>query len=493
MSMHKFLLPNERFKMKLLIINPPIRLSDKPRHIPHGLAILANIIRKKLNFVDLTFIDWNANRYSNEKMKSILKEAEYDVVMIGGLIPIYKTVIELSKWIRSISENSKIIAGGSVAMSIPELLLRNSQVDIVCTGEGEKTIINLLNALKEEQDPDLFKVKGVAYLEDGNYIRTEDESLIEDLDLESDMPAYDLLPMDIYLKNNIIGLGRETDFISSRGCPYKCSFCYQPWGRKFRGHSVDFITDAIKYIDKLYGLDFVCFQDDEFMAKPKRVYEFCEARNKYFPNIRWSSTGRANIINDDIMKAVTTSGCCSVSYGFESGSPFMLKKMNKAITPEQMSGAVSLNRKYGLPIPVSFILGMPGETRETCEETIDFCIENNLHLGSLMFATPYPGTQIFEYALSSERINKNKLHEFILTLGDARDFVINLTDEFTDEELKLKYVEMQKRTLDKFRPLSIEEIGKRIKSLYGEFASDYLNLDDSEKEHRQKHGAINLF
>jgi hypothetical protein len=71
--------------------------------------------------------------------------------------------------------------------------------------------------------------------------------------------------------------------------------------------------------------------------------------------------------------------------------------------------------------------------------------------------------------------------------------VINLTDEYTDEELRLKYVEMQKRTLDKFRPLSIEEIGKRIQSLYGEFASDYFNLDDAEKEHRQKHGAINLF
>ncbi|MDY0133124.1 MAG: radical SAM protein [Desulforegulaceae bacterium] len=479
--------------MKLLIINPPIRVTDKPRHIPHGLAILANIIRKKLNFVDLVFIDWNANRYSNKKMKSILREVEYDVVMIGGLVPVYKTVIELSQWIRSISKKAKIIAGGSVAMSIPQLLLENSEVDIVCTGEGEKTIVNLLRALKEEKNPDLNKIKGLAYLEDDNYIRTEEEELIKDLDLESDMPAYDLLPMDIYLKNNIIGLGRETDFISSRGCPYKCSFCYQPWGRKFRGHSVEFITDSIKYIDKLYGLDFVCFQDDEFMAKPKRVYEFCEARNKYFPNIRWSSTGRANIINDDIMQVVTTSGCCSVSYGFESGSPFMLKKMNKAITPEQMSNAVYLNRKYGLPIPISFILGMPGETRETCEETIHFCIENNLHLGSLMFATPYPGTEIFEYALSKKRINENKLHEFVLGLGDARDFVINLTDEFTDEELKLQYGEMQKRTLEKFTPLPIEEVSTKIKTLYGKFASDYLNLDDAEKEHRQKHGAINLF
>jgi radical SAM superfamily enzyme YgiQ (UPF0313 family) len=193
------------------------------------------------------------------------------------------------------------------------------------------------------------------------------------------------------------------------------------------------------------------------------------------------------------MKAVTESGCCSVSYGFESGSPEMLKKIRKAVNLDQMANAVSLNRKYDLPIPVSFILGMPGETRKTCDDTVKFCIDNNLHLGSLMFATPYPGTEIFQFSLDTNRIEKENLHDFILSLGDARDFVINLTDDFTDEELVEQYKLMQKLTLEKFTPVLEEEVERKMKKLYGPLADKYLFLDEKEKEHRMKHGAINLF
>ncbi|OCC14155.1 Radical SAM domain protein [Dissulfuribacter thermophilus] len=480
--------------MKIVLINPPIRTRDKPRHIPHGLAIIANIIRKRFRDLTIHFIDWNAHRFTENELVSLLRSLEFDLVITGGLIPVYNRLIRLSNIIKAINPRAIILAGGSAAMSVPELLLQHSNVDIVCNGEGEHTVVELVELLKDDIEADLSNVKGITFkARDGRLVKTASRPLIQDLDIESDMPAYDLLPMEIYLKNHIIGFGRDIDFISSRGCPFHCTFCYQPWGRRFRGHSVEFIKDVIMYLKRKYGVQFVSFQDDEFMAIKARLFEFCETRNRHFPDIRWSCTGRANLVDEEIIKTVRESGCCSVSYGFESGSPRMLKSMRKAITIEQMERAVQLNRKYGLPVPVSFILGMPGEDAESCKETVEFCKRNNLHLRSLMFATPYPGTELFEFALETGRITRKGLHDFVMKLGDARDFVINLTDSFSDEELKNKWHEMVEEVDKHYEPLSQEEMEKRIRALYGDLAEEYFQLSPEDRVHRAQHGAIDLF
>jgi len=475
------------------MVNPPIRLTDKPRNIPHGLAILANIIRKK-NHCQIQFVDWNANRFTEDKFRILVKECSCNVAMIGGLIPTYKYLIKISEIIKAYHPQAKIVAGGSAGMSVPTLLLENSSVDVVCTGEGEHTVVELLEAFAQQEHPDLSTINGIAYKNsDGEVVTNTPRSLISDLDSQSDLPAYDLLPMDIYLSNPVVGLGREIDFISGRGCPYHCTFCYQPWGRKNRRHSAEFLKEAILNIKSKYGINFISFQDDLFIADKKRLYEFCEMRNRFFPDIYWSCTGRANICDDELIKAVRSSGCTLISYGFESGSPRMLKSMQKKITIEQMENVVRLNRKYGLPIPVSFILGMPGEDRQSCQETVGFCIKNNLTLDSLMYATPYPGTELFEFALASGRISKESMHDFIMRLGDARDFVINLTDVFSDEQLQEQYHHMIAVTKSEYRPVSNEEMRRKIKNLYGPLSEKFFKLPLEDREHQAKHGAMGLF
>ena len=479
--------------MKILIVNPPIRISDKPRNIPHGLAILANIIRKRFN-CQIRFLDWNAHRYTDEKFQSLVKEFPCNIALIGGLIPVYKNLIRISDIISGYHPKCKIIAGGSAAMSVPETLLNNSKIQVICNGEGEITVIELLKAFNEYENPDLSKIMGIAYKSNDNEIITTSKNpLINNLDGESDLPAYDLLPMEIYLANPVIGLGRDIDFISGRGCPFHCTFCYQPWGHKNRRHSAEFLKDAIIYLKKKYQIDFISFQDDLFIASKKRLYEFCELRNKYFPDIYWSCAGRANICDEELIKTIRESGCTLVSYGFESGSPSMLQSMKKKITINQMENVVKLNRKYGFPIPVSFILGMPGEDEESCAETVNFCLQNNLKLDSLMYATPYPGTDLFDFAIKTGRIKKDEIHDFIMKLGDARDFVINLTDTFSDEELQRKYKEMIAITKESYKQLSQNVMEEKIKSLYGHLSKKFFCLSPEDKEHQAKHGAINLF
>ncbi len=479
--------------MKILIINPPIRLSDKPRHIPHGLAILANMIQKKIK-CDLTFLDWNANRWTEEQFINIIKKQSWDFVLMGGLIPTYKYLITIADIVKKIHPKARVVAGGSAAMSVPETLLENSKVDILCTGEGEETLLELISAFQQEDFPDLSKILGIAYKDaDSQVVVNHPRSLIENLDEESYLPAYDILPMDIYLSNPVVGMGRDIDFISGRGCPFKCSFCYQPWGQKNRRHSAEFLKESILYLKKKYNIDYVSFQDDLFIADKERLYEFCELRNKFFPDIYWSCTGRANICDDEMVRTIRESGCTVVSYGFESASPKMLKSMKKKINIHQMENVIQLNRKYGLPVPVSFILGMPGEDEETCQDTIEFCKRNNLTLNSLMFATPYPGTELFDFAVKTGRIQKDKIHDFIIKLGDARDFVINLTDSFTDGELIEKYKYMIDETNKSYAPIAYEEMEKKIKDLYGPLSEHYLNMPYEERKHKASHGGINMF
>ena len=479
--------------MEILIINPPIRLTDKASHIPHGLAILANVIRKKLKITP-QFLDINAHRYTLTQIKKILRSTEFEVVLIGGLIPVYKRIVTYADIIKRINPNAVIIAGGSAAMSVPELLLNNSSVDVICMGEGEKVIIDLLEGLRNHSLEDLIDIKGFYYK---NRVKNEiifsgKPDLINDLDLESDLPAYDLLPMEIYLSNPIVGFGRDIDFISSRGCPFNCTFCYQPWGRNFRAHSVEFIVDAIKHLKKNYRIDFVSFQDDEFMANKSRVLAFCEKVRTEVPDILWSCTGRVNLISEEIISEMRSSGCCSVSYGFESGSPRMLKSMKKGVTIEQMENAVRVNRKFEMTIPVSFIIGMPGEDHDSCRETVEFCVRNNLPLKSMMFATPYPGTEIFQFALNTGRINNENLHEYVMRLEDARDFTINLTDAFSDEELVSKRDEMISEVCSRVEILSQDVYEKKLRNLYGDLIDRFFN-NKALTTHRAMHGGGDIF
>ena len=477
--------------MKILIINPPIRLTDKPRHIPHGLAILANVIRKNLGITP-EFVDINAYRYSNEEVESILRSIEFDVVLIGGLVPVYKRIILYADMIKEVSPDAVIIAGGSAAMSVPKLLLKNSKVDVVCAGEGEKVVIDLLKGLENDKLENLAYINGFYYKVNGEILYSGGPELLHDLDSESNVPAYDLLPMEIYLSNPAVGFGRDIDFISSRGCPFSCTFCYQPWGSHFRAHSVDLIIETLKSLKENYNIDFVSFQDDEFMARRDRVYEFCKKVQKHIPGLLWSCTGRVNLVNEDIVRAMKNAGCVSISYGFESGSPRMLKSMNKVATIEKMENTIKVNRKFGMMLPVSFIIGMPGEDEESCRETVEFCIRNEIPLKSIMFATPYPGTELFDLAISTDRINKDRIHEFVLKLEDARDFVVNLTDAFNDEQLIAKRQEMMDDVCGRVKSGSVEVYNKKLRNLFGDLVEDYLN-DEVLLKHRATHGGIDIF
>lgn len=473
--------------MNILLIFPPIRENDVPRNFPTGLGLIAAVLRNA--GYNVTVCDVNGWRYSKEEVLDKIKHADFDVVGMGGLIPVYRYVKWITPYLKERNPNCKIVVGGPVGTYLAELVLAKNDVDVIIDSEGENTIIDLVEALSSGRD--LSAVHGIYYKDEaGSMNRTPVRESIQDIDTIP-FPAWDMFPMEeTYMKNPVVGIGRDMDVISSRGCPYLCTFCAPSFGRKYRYRSPQNVLEEIRVLKKRYDVDFISFQDDLFVTNRQRVFDFCEEliRSELFGKIKWSCTGRVNLVDEPLLQAMKDSGCVSVSYGIESGSQTILDSIKKAFRVEQAIEAIRAAEKVGLRHPTSFIIGSPDETKETIEETVQFAIKTNIPVQAVMINTPYPGTPLFYEALKRGKIKD--LEAFVMSLGDALDLTVNLSDIPDDELLRLRD-EMIERINKSVKHLSPEERLKRDIELYGEelLKKGLEQMQNSVMDdHRRKHG-----
>ena len=417
--------------MKVLLINPPIRLSEPPEAFPFGLGYIAAALLQDGHQVEV--LDINANRWTKSEVAERIQQVDYQVVGIGGLITTYKYVKWLIPLLRKYHPEGKILVGDNGASSMPHLYLQKGGADVVVVGEGDITIGKLLRAL--EQGKALSEVNGICFVKDGSVRWTSSRKRIDNID-NLLYPAWDLFPIEIYLNGPIRVEGikpqRHLGVSATRGCPYPCTFCYPCFGRIVRMRSAASIIREIKFLKKRYDIRATGFSDDLFMVDRKRFLEFCKGMINEKLNLIWGCTGRVNLVDEEMLRLMKAAGCVRIGYGIESGSQKMLDSMKKKVTVEQARRAIELTRKVGIICDTSFIIGVPGETRETVRETIDFIKEMDITISGFFYATPYPGTELYRQAKQMGKIKNEE--EYVMSLGDATDFTINLT-EFTDAEL----------------------------------------------------------
>jgi len=435
--------------MKVLLINPPIREQLPPYAFPQGLAYVASALLEEGHAVEV--LDINGNRYSRETVMQKIKEADFDVAGIGGLITQYSHAKWLASVIRQHHPQSKIMAGGGLASSAYKILLQKTEVDIAVIGEGELTVKETVNILG--RGGDLVDVKGVCYKQGEQIIANKPREPITDLS-KLPLPAWHLFPMETYMvnfgyyhplaktkyfekmkKSSIDGKVRVMNVSTTRGCPYDCHYCYHTfYGYKVRQRPVSSIIDEMKILSEKYRVQHINFCDDIFTINKKWVWELCDRLRETRLDITWDASARVNLVDKEIIECMKSAGCILIGYGFESCSQKILDLMNKRATVEQARKAYHLMRKIGVEINHTFMIGYPGETLQTIRETIDFCKE--LGIGaSFFYTTPYPGTQLYEWAKSAGKItDEEQYFELISIKGDVSDLVINLTD-FTDEQL----------------------------------------------------------
>lgn len=434
--------------MRILLINPPIREWAKPNCFPLGLGYLSSVLLQSGH--ELEILDINACRWNPQEVEKQIKAMEYDLVGIGGIITTYRYVKWLISILKKYHSKQSIIVGGSLGSSIPQLMLERNEADIVCIGEGEETIKELVGFIEDGRD--LSLVQGIWFkAADGSIHANPDRKSIRNLD-NLPLPAWDCFPLDVYLSNPVGApnrnkwtdgaatqdMPRSMNLSASRGCPYQCIFCYHDFmGQGYRHRSSQKIFDEIKVLHSNYGIEYFHFIDDEFIMSKRFIYQFCEKMNdlrrELGPNITWGCNGRVNLVTEDLIAAMADAGCVLIGYGIESGSQKMLDIMKKEVTVEQAKEAVKLTQKYLGWADCSFMIGLPGETRKTIQETIDFCKELDLEPEVIFFATPYPRTELYQLALRSGKIKDEET--FIQKLGEQGEIVsVNFTD-FSDAEL----------------------------------------------------------
>lgn len=265
--------------------------------MPLGLTYIAAVLEQEGHQVEI--IDLNVERVNQKELQGRVKDAS--IVGITGMITEYQEVLKITDVIKQANGDVKIVLGGPLATTLPRELLQVSQADFIVIGEGERTMPGLVSAL--EHGSSFAGIRGIAYKDNGSsqIILTESAMPIADLD-SIPFPARHLLTMNRYLKNHFDSFGfdikefgkiQSTNIITSRGCPYSCTFCFKGmWGHKWRARSPANIIEEMELLYQRYGINGFFFNDDTFVLDRKRVFEFCQLLKDEGLDVVWYCNGR---------------------------------------------------------------------------------------------------------------------------------------------------------------------------------------------------------
>jgi len=420
--------------MRIHLINPRNRVWSPNVWVPLGLLYVAAALEQEGHYVEI--IDLNAERLKDIDIRRRVESA--DVVGITGMVTEFAEVIRLVDMVKNANDSARVVVGGPLATTFHRELLEASKADFVVVGEGERTAVNLISAIG--QSGGFSDIKGIAYRNSDKIIVAEAMEPISDLD-DIPFPARHLINMDRLTQNHFRNFGlkikgfgdiRSTNLVSSRGCPYSCTFCFKDmWGTKWRARSAKNIIEEMDLLYNEYGINGFVFNDDTFVLDRRRVFELCSLIKGKGLDVIWYCNGRANLMQEDLLKAMYDAGCRGIAYGIESGNQQILDSMKKSITLDQVRDAVRWTKEAGIHVSGYFMIGMLDETKETIRDTIAFAKELKLDFYGFSITTPLLGTELYNIAEERGLIQREN------TLFKEWSFEVNtnLTRDCTDDDL----------------------------------------------------------
>jgi anaerobic magnesium-protoporphyrin IX monomethyl ester cyclase len=366
----------------------PTDLDPDFHQIPYGLLSLGAQALRAGHAVKVL----NLSSYSWGEATSVLDQLDAEVFGLSCWTANRRGVKFVSDYVRERCPNAHIVVGGPHATPLAEEVLRHyTSIDTVCTGESELTFLELLERLSAGRD-----VRGIAgtYYRDGSAIaKGPPRANINDLDTLAS-------PHD-YFDTHIV--------MTSRGCPWQCTFCgaETTWGRGFRGQSINYVLDSLEAALARLPVKMLQIKDDTFTANKKRALEICKGIRERKLNFMWSCDTRVDVLSEELVREMRLAGCQRLSLGVESGSPTILRAINKKITVEKIEEAARLAKNYGIAVRFYMMLGNRGETRETFHETLDFLERVKPHQYLFSCLSIYPGTVDFHDAEASGKVTRD--------------------------------------------------------------------------------------
>jgi len=366
--------------------------------IPNGLCYLAAVTRAAGHRTAI--IDAHALNMANERLADrIIEEGASYVGISANTINIYSAA-DLAERLKKANPKIVVIVGGPHMTAVPaETMERFPDIDIGVIGEGEDTIIELLDAL--ERGGDLKSVRGIIFRDGAGLFTTKKRPFIMDLD-RLPPPAFDLLPeLKTYYKPPAWSLHAKTSalLITSRGCPSQCTFCDRAvFGNVCRAHSTEYVMKLIRDLYYNYGVRHLRLNEDNLLIFRKRLEEICNAIIDEKLKLSWSCFARVDFVDTDILRLMKRAGCWQISYGIESGEQRILDEEKKHLKLEQIERAVRLTKRFGIRVVGFNMIAHPLETVESMKKTIDFNKRIGVDDFKAEFLIPFPGTEIYHTA-----------------------------------------------------------------------------------------------
>ncbi|MBU2514226.1 B12-binding domain-containing radical SAM protein [bacterium] len=372
--------------MKVALIAPPYPLAEGPS-APLGLCYVAAAFEKEK--AEVKIFDYIVRQYTVKKLEIELKDFEPDLIGITSVTLNFNLAAGIIKSARQLFPSAVTVMGGPhVSFDYESTLKKYPEIDLIVIGEGEETISELTPVIRNRSE--WHRIKGIAFMENGELIVTPPRKWIQDLDKLS-LPSRDLLPISRYL-----ALSFPISIITSRGCPNRCIFCqgHRMVGNRVRNRNPIIVVDEIESLLR-YGFQRINFSDDFFTSNVTRVKAICDEiqhRGLVFP---WTAFARADSVTPELLQIMRRSGCDTIFFGMESGNQQMLDRVRKRVKLDRIRQAVADSKAADMKVFGSFIVGLPGETRETLMDSHRFAEELDIIYG-YHFLAPFPGTTVHD-------------------------------------------------------------------------------------------------
>jgi anaerobic magnesium-protoporphyrin IX monomethyl ester cyclase len=410
--------------MNILLVVSPF-FNTIYRFFPLGIAYIASALNRA--GISYQICDMNATGMSTSQFASYWDKVHdnYDVVCVSSMINNFMKTKDIVTTIHKKSPGIPVIVGGKIANVDKDILFDSLAPDILVVGDGEETIINILKTIKQSPD-ELNNIKGIAYRQGNSVISTPPAPPVSDL--YSYRIPFQSFDMARYIsRHSDVSHGFvSTQYVSSRGCPYRCAYCnnsteYQ--NKKVVYHDLKNIESDIEYMKK-FGLEHIFFVDDVFTIQKDRMISICNLLKDM--NIKYSISTRLDKLDSDKISVLEETGCHYMMLGIETASKAIAERMDKQLNLDKYQSNITRLSRSNIIISCNFIIGYLGENEQTLKETYDFVIKNKL-VYNTYFSTAFPGTTLYNQ-LSDRIMNKEQYLKDLCELDMQTQYILNMSE-----------------------------------------------------------------
>lgn len=396
-------------KLNVLLVIPRYETYDANGHyvMPLGILYISSYL-KESNVAKVFTL--NINHIKGEERQILtdyIKANDVDILGIGGLSGEYVDMARMVVYAKQIKPEIKIILGGGIMTADPIVTMTAiPQVDYGIIGEGEKTIVELVQALSGERL--IEDISGIIYYQNGKLKQTRKRGEIKDLD-SLPFPDYEGFNYQSYLEENpdMSDLGKkysQVSIVGGRSCKYNCTFCFHPSGTTYRQRTLDSIFSEIDYLISHYEISYIALREELFATDNRRVAEFCERIGKY--DLDWSIQLRIDGINQELVDILKVTRCRYVFVGVESANDDILQSMRKGITVAEIETALDMLHEVGLNSRSGVIFGDQCETEYTAMWTFNWYLKNKARYRMFVdMIIAFPGSTIYKNGCKANLID----------------------------------------------------------------------------------------